>query len=403
MELRMLKKVLAIIRKDTLLRFSSKAELLYFLVLPLFFTFLLAGGTQSGEGDNRIRLLIADQAGSPLSAQLIAVLEASQTVRPDLLPLEQAKAEFDERRASTLLVIPPDFDLVRAQAGGVDLLLYQQPNNLNSLAAEQALLAAINQAAAALQTAQMATSEAESIQAFESEAARRVYFQDSLLAAQRLMDTAPERLVVERASTADSVEYDPAASSSAGQMITWVFIPLVGISAMFAYERRQGTLSRLLTTPTARATYLLGTISGQVLMALLQMTLLLLFGALVMKLNWGREPLGLALVLVPFALAAAALGTTLGTFIKSEGQANGLSIMIGMVFALLGGCWYPIELFPDFVRSAVKILPTTWAMQGMLDLALRGGGPAEVLLEGGVLLGFALLFFAIGVWRFRYE
>ncbi len=399
----MLKKVLAIIRKDILLRFSSKAELLYFLILPLFFTFLLAGGTPSGEEDNRIRLVVADQSGTPLSAQLIAALQASKTVRPELMPLNEAMAEFDERQVSTLLIIPPGLDLEMTQTGGVELELYQQPSNINTLAAEQALLAALNRVTVALQTAQTATSEAERLQAFDSPAARQAYFQSALDMAQELMDTAPPRLAVERASTADPVEYDPAASSSAGQMITWVFIPLVGISALFAYERSQGTLRRLLTSPTARATYLLGTITGQVLMALLQMALLLVFGIFVMKLNWGREPLGLALVLVPFALAAAALGTTMGTFIKSEGQANGLSIMTGMVFALLGGCWYPIELFPEFVRNAVKVLPTTWAMQGMLDLALRGGGPAEVLLEGGVLLGFALLFFTIGVWRFRYE
>jgi len=77
--------------------------------------------------------------------------------------------------------------------------------------------------------------------------------------------------------------------------------------------------------------------------------------------------------------------------------------MLGMVMALLGGCWYPIELFPQFVRTAVKVLPTSWAMQGMLDIVLRGQGLAAVLPEALVLLGFAALFFAVGVWRFRWE
>ena len=57
---------------------------------------------------------------------------------------------------------------------------------------------------------------------------------------------------------------------------------------MFAYERQQGTLRRLLTTPTSKSTFLLGTISGQVLMALVQMLLLIGFGMLVMELNWGQ-------------------------------------------------------------------------------------------------------------------
>jgi ABC-2 type transport system permease protein len=138
-------------------------------------------------------------------------------------------------------------------------------------------------------------------------------------------------------------------------------------------------------------------------MALVQMALLVAFGVLVMGLNWGRAPVPLALLLLTFALASAALGTTLGTFIKTEGQATGLSVMLGMLMALLGGCWYPIELFPQFVRAAVQILPTTWAMQGLLDIILHGQGLASVLPEAGVLLGFAAAFFIIGVWRFRYE
>jgi ABC-2 type transport system permease protein len=206
-----------------------------------------------------------------------------------------------------------------------------------------------------------------------------------------------------RAATKDKIDYDPRANSSAGQLITWVFIPLLGISALFAYERQQGTLRRLLTTPTARAIFLFGTISGQVLVSLGQMLLLVTFGALMMGVQWGRDPLALALVLVTFALAAAALGTTLGTFIKSEGQATGLSVLLGMVMALMGGCWYPLEMFPAAVGNIVKILPTTWAMQGLLALVLRGGGLVDILPNAGVLLAFALVFFAIGVWRFRYE
>ena len=138
-------------------------------------------------------------------------------------------------------------------------------------------------------------------------------------------------------------------------------------------------------------------------MALVQMLLLVGFGMLVMKLNWGQIPPGSGVHAGHLCPGAAALGTTLGTFVKTEGQASGLSIMLGMVMALLGGCWYPLELFPPFVQTAVKVLPTTWAMQGMLDLVLRGQGLVEILPEAGVLLGFAAVFLAIGVLRFKYE
>jgi ABC-2 type transport system permease protein len=158
-----------------------------------------------------------------------------------------------------------------------------------------------------------------------------------------------------------------------------------------------------LTTPTSKATFLLGTIAGQVLMALIQMSLLIKFGIFAMKLSWGRDPLALFVILTAAALAAGAIGTTMGTFVKTEGQVSGLSIMMGMIMALMGGCWYPLELFPAVVQTIVKILPTTWAMQGLLTLVLRGGGLIDILPAAGVLLGFVVIFFSIGVMRFRYE
>jgi len=42
-------------------------------------------------------------------------------------------------------------------------------------------------------------------------------------------------------------------------------------------------------------------------------------------------------------------------------------------------------------------------MQGMLDIVVRSQGLGGIAPEAGVLLGFAALFFLIGVWRFRYE
>ena len=62
------------------------------------------------------------------------------------------------------------------------------------------------------------------------------------------------------------------------------------------------------------------------------------------------------------------------------------------------------ELFRGgFHESAVKILPTTWAMQGMLDIILRGRGLEAILPEAAVLMAFAVVFFGVGVARFRYE
>ncbi len=397
-----MKKILHIIWKDTILRFTSKTELLFFLVLPIFFTFILAGGT-GNQTDNRIRLLVADEAQTALSEQIIAELEKSETVRPDVMSVEDAQSEFDERNAVAILIIPADCNAATLQNGEIVLDLKQQPNNINAQASQRAVQAVLFRLGSAVSIARDAVAEAEQIRPFTSETDRQAYFDAALESAQELMNEAPDRVEGVLGGTVDPIEYDPAANSSAGQMITWVFIPLIGISASFAYERQRGTLRRLLTTPTGKGTYLLGSILGNVFWALVQMGILIGFGIFVMKVNWANEPLALVIMLTAAALAAAALGTMLGTFVKTEGQASGLSIMLGMVMALLGGCWYPGELFPSVVQTVVKVLPTTWAMQGMLDMLLRGQGVGGILLETGVLLGFAAVFFVIGIWRFKYE
>lgn len=396
-------KLFAIAWKDAIIRFASSSELLFFIILPIIFTFLLAGGTPSGDDDNRIRLIVVDQANTPISREIFSELEKSTAVRPEYFPLDEAEEMFNTRRASALLIIPTGLDLESIRNRTAELDFRKQPNNLNATVAERAVQTAIRRVSSAIGAANLAVDEAKANGTFESSEDEKAYFDDALKLAQSLQADAPERVTVIEGSTPDQVEYDPRANSSAGQLITWVFIPLFGISALFAYERQQGTLRRILTTPTSKATYLLGTISGQVFMALIQMSLLVLFGVFVMGLGWGRDLPALFVILLCAALAAGAIGTAMGTFVKTEGQASGLSIMAGMVMALMGGCWYPLELFPAAVQNIVKILPTTWAMEGLLDLVLRNGGLIEILPEAEVLLGFAVVFFGVGVIRFRYE
>jgi ABC-2 type transport system permease protein len=398
-----MKKILAIAWKDARVRFGSSSELLFFIVLPIIFTFLLAGGTPTGNEDPRLSLLVVDESNNAMSRQIIDELENSTAIRPEVTTREEAQSQFDERQVSAVFIIPAGIDIESLRNGSAEVELLQQPNNLDATVARRAILSAIRRVSSSIAAAQNAVKQRETRKPFVSKDEKQAYFESSLETAQSIQKDAPDRVTVVESLTEDRVDYDPRANSSAGQLITWVFIPLFGISALFAYERQQGTLRRLLTTPANKATFLLGTISGQVAMALVQMLLLVGFGILVMKLNWGREPLALFLLLFASALAAAAFGTTMGTFIKSEGQASGLSVMFGMVFALMGGCWYPLEMFPPAIQNAVKVLPTTWAMQGMLDLVLRGGGLQNVLPEVGVLLGFAVIFFSVGVWRFRYE
>lgn len=401
----MIQKLWAMLWKDTILRFSSKSELLFFLILPVIFTALLGGFMASDpEADNRIPLLVVNQDDSVLAQRLLVELQRSDSVKVQELTLTEAETAFANEEAPAMLLVPSGF-AANLLAGETAVLEFDQlPNNNNGKIAARAVQTAVSAISQPLLAARNATKEADSRRQFSSAEARAAFFNASLDKAYDLLAEAPQRVTLTQPSAAVDVNtYDPAAQSSAGQLITWVFIPLLGVSAYFAAERSQGTLRRLLTTPTTKATSLLGAITSNYLQALVQMAILVSFGIYVMGVNWGQSLSGLGVLLLSFGLAAVALGVMLATFVKTSGQANNLSIMLGMGLALLGGCWWPMELFPPIMQQAVKIFPTTWAMQGLTNLAMRGQGFSGIVLESGVLLAFAALFFTIGIWRFRFE
>jgi len=396
--------LLAIARKDTQVRFSSRSEWVFFLILPLAFTAIIGSAFRVGDDDPRLPLLVVDEDRSSLSASLLADLDSS-SVQVLVGTRAEMQAALDDGEASAALVIPAGFGtaLAGGQPGAVRLVA--NPDNIDALALGQAVRESAARLGVTLAAARASLAEAEGRRPFGDDAERRGYFEEGLRLAQEAAAKGPSRLTIVRATEAEAGlgDYSQQAQASAGGIITWVFIPLLGISALFAYERGNGTLRRLVTTPLPRSTYLLGTIGGQSATALVQIALLVVFGIVLFQVPWGQSPAALVVVMVTFVLSSAALGATLGTFVRTEAQASGLSIMLGMVLSLLGGCWYPIELFPPAVQTAVHIFPTTWAMQAMTDITMRGQGLGQILPEAGVLLGFAIVFFIVGVGRFRYE
>jgi len=193
-----------------------------------------------------------------------------------------------------------------------------------------------------------------------------------------------------------------AEQASAGQLVTWVQITLLGAAEVLVNERLGGTLRRMLVTPTSRGVVLMGKLLGRLLLGLLQMAILLVGGAVLFGVNWGRDPLAVALVSFAFALAMVSLGILLATVVKTRGQANSVVVGLSMGMAALGGAWYPMEITPPLYRQVVQILPSTWAMRAYTDLLARGADVERVLPYVGVLLGFALVFALVGTLRFQH-
>jgi len=168
-------------------------------------------------------------------------------------------------------------------------------------------------------------------------------------------------------------------------------------------ERRSGMLRRQATAPLSRRQVFLGKLLGRLLIALAQIVVLVVAGRFLFGVSWGSSPSGLALLLLAYAAAVGSLSTLLGATLRTPEQASAVGWILAMVMAALGGCWWPAELMPDWMRTFSHILPTAWAMDGFHGLITFGHGLNAVLLPSAALFGFAALFGAAGAKLLRFD
>ena len=131
-----------------------------------------------------------------------------------------------------------------------------------------------------------------------------------------------------------------------------------------------------------------------------QFLLLMLFGQL-LHVDYLRLPLATLLVAVVTAICIASLGLLIGVLAKSEEQAIVFSLIPMFVLSGLGGAWVPLEYTGAAFQSVGHVSPVAWAMDGFKNIVARGLGFDSVLLPALALLGYALLFFGLALWRFR--
>jgi len=112
-----------------------------------------------------------------------------------------------------------------------------------------------------------------------------------------------------------------------------------------------------------------------------------------------RAPSATLLVAFSAALCISAMGLLIGIIARSEEQAVTFSIIPMFVFSGLGGACVPLEVTGGTFQIIGHLTPVAWAMDGFKNIIIRGFGLDSVLLSAGVLTAYAVLFFALAVWR----
>lgn len=127
-------------------------------------------------------------------------------------------------------------------------------------------------------------------------------------------------------------------------------------------ERRSGTLERLMTTPLAKADFILGYALAFGFMAVLQAVLTVTFAVTVCGLQVDGPVWQLGLVAIVDALLGTGLGLLASAFARTEFQA--VQFMPVLVFPqiILGGLFMPRDQMPDVLYAISDWLPLSYAI-----------------------------------------
>ena len=182
-----------------------------------------------------------------------------------------------------------------------------------------------------------------------------------------------------------------------------ILVLLTTGGTMLVIERKQGLLRRLASAPFSRRDVIAGKWGGRMLIAVVQITVALLFGTYLFEMAWGPNFAMVVLVLAVWAGFCASAGLLLGSLANTEGQASGLGVLAANGLAALGGCWWPIEVTPAWMQMIQKFTPTGWTMDAMHKLISFQSGPASVIPQLVLLIVATVVVAAYAAKRFQYQ
>ena len=387
------------------------------LVAPLALAGLL--GFAFGGGDSfeiaatKVAVASADEwppgsmpvtAPPPLPGETFVGILSSEGLQ-DVLEVTEvksaatARARVDDGDAAVAVVVPRDFTaaLYGDAGASTSVELYVDPTQefgraITESVVRQALLDFNGARAAAAAAAAVAGGDAGHDAAAQTAAAAFVQG-GGVSEALVITDEAPSvgRDEGEDATTVGLI--------LAGMMVFFMFFGASNVARTIITEDQDGTLPRMMTTPTSAGVILGGKFASVFLTVTAQLVILLAGGAVLFGIGWGRLDV-VAVLAVATAAVASGLALMIMGVVKTPGQAGAIGAGIYLVLALLGGNFTGTATSAGTYATVQGFTPNGPLLRGW-DAAMRGGDLADVASHLLVPLAFAAVFFVVAVWTFR--
>jgi len=406
-------RIVDITLKDLSQIFRDKRSLLFLIAMPIIFTFFFGFAYKSGENnnvttDNRIPLgWVNNDPGGLFSNQLFELISQSDSVNFVELTPDLVDSSVRESKVVGALVVPAGFS-VQLLAGGVSgqsadpssqLTLVTDINSTQGQSLFQLLRTAVTKVMSSVEIANLST-EAMGKPGDFSE-----FEQAQIAAVQAWMDTDSTALVKVEMAVAEPEKSwygdNPYNQASPGILVQFVIMGLVTSGQILVQERKTRTLQRMMTTSMHSWQIMVGHTLAMFTVVFLQEVLLIVFGQLVLGVNYARQPVGILFLSIALGLWIAALGLLIGVLAKNDSQVVLLAMLAMFLFSAMGGTWFPLESSSGAFAVIGGLLPSAWAMKGYQNILIRGLGLASTWIPTLVLLAYMVGFFVLAVWRFK--
>ena len=354
-------------------------------IAPLAIIALL-GWVLSSAGATTNRIAVVDESGNPLGAAVATRLQSALENQPGIV-LDRsvvddstARQMLKDKKLDLVVILPSDFTVANRKIEVLTLGLNPAGEASAMPVIQKALISAASDSGvgAALPTIERTT----------------VY------------------------GSPNATQLDSLAPVVVGFFAYFFVFILTGIS--FLRERVGGTLERLLATPVSRAEIVLGYSLGFGFFATLQVALVLAFVlgrlevpglgpvpafAIGLGVRTIGNPLIAYLLVLVLGLGAVSLGIFLSTFARTELQILQFIPIVIVPQGLLGGFFWPIDQLPDLLQPVARILPVTYAIDGLRQVMIAGAdlSSPQVQLDLAVLSGIAAVFVVLAAATIRRE
>ena len=130
-----------------------------------------------------------------------------------------------------------------------------------------------------------------------------------------------------------------------------------GMGFAIVDARRKKLMKRLVATPMPRHYYLLSFALSRLLLLVVEVGVLLGFGAWVFHVPVRGSLLDIAVLCVVSSLAFGAIGLLLSSRAQTMEAASGLMNLVMMPMWILSGVFFSAQRFPDVLQPVIRALP----------------------------------------------